>query len=120
MNFTLIFHDPDGSNSFDLQWVPCLCFKVGGEIVFNTSKDRVDSSNHPEYVSGDFAAFYKKVFITPPQGRNKKATIVVHPGGYGSEKDLESLTREMKENGFLVEIYYTRGIDINSESLALI
>ena len=120
MNFTLTFHDPDGSISFDLQWLPALCFKVGGEVVFNTAQDRTNGSNRPEYMAGDFTAFYKKFFAIPPQGRNKKATIVAHPGGYGLEKELEALAREMKENGFLVEIYYTRGVGINPESLELI
>lgn len=106
IHFTLILHSSSHESlSIDLEWVPCLCFKVGGEIIYNTYERH---SEHSGYLPGDFAELYRRLAInpevTPPYS---KSTIVVHSGGYGEAKDLGLLEQDLRSNGFSVDVCYT-------------
>lgn len=105
MHFTLILHSSSHESlSIDLEWVPCLCFKVGGDIVYNTYERH---SEYAGYMSGDFTELCKRFPINLEVAHPfSKSTIVVHSGGYGEAKDLDLLEQDLRSNGFSVDVCY--------------
>ena len=92
MHFTVVFSPSETPDlSYSLCFVPCPVWMQGNHEIVNLHPD------DPCYVPGDFESLVHKI---PHSDYAKNIVLVVHPGGHGTEADLNNLTEEIMNMGF--------------------
>ena len=96
MYFTLIFsgngHGPEPK--YDLAFHPSPVWIKDGEVIINCGG--------PEYKVGYLQGLVDKEELD--SGTNPSLAICVHPGGHGTEEDLELLLGEIENCGFTATV----------------
>jgi hypothetical protein len=100
MKFTVVFRTHESfDHSYGLEFIPCPCWVMGGsDILINLNPE------NPHYQLGSVSKLLKSKFFTESYGLDdkKECIIVIHPTGHGSKVDLETLIKDLQNEGFVV------------------
>lgn len=102
MHFTVSFRGSQtygDDHSFGLVFVPCPVWVRGRQQLINLNPER------PDYRPGSVRRLLEHEGLSSQLGEPMAASILVHPIGHGSVTDLNSLPRDLADEGFVVHIY---------------
>ena len=102
MKFTVVFNTHESfDHSYGLVFIPCPCWINGGsDILINLNPE------NPHYQLGSVAKLLKIENFTESYGLSDKreCIVVVHPTGHGSKLDLETLVKDLTQEGFSTKV----------------
>ena len=104
MYFTLIFSDNEHGPKpkYDLAFHPTPVWIKDGEEIINCGRDSGADGWGPEYKVGYLQGLVDKEELD--SGTNPSLAICAHPGGHGTEEDLELLLGEIENCGFTATV----------------
>ena len=100
MYFTLFFDrtkngsDDGPSDSVDLVFQPCPVW-IGSNFWENKEINIVPRSDKPEYELGNFRILLENLGLDVESFGSPLVRIVIHNGGHGSQKDLDTLIKDL-------------------------
>ena len=99
MHFTVVFEAQESDNlSYGLVFVPCPVWKKGDEQMINLHPEL------PQYKKGDLGPLLSQERLERKFAEGgRRAVVVVHRSGHGTEEDLATLGADLKEAGFAVQ-----------------
>lgn len=103
MTFTLVFNSVLKNKSYMLAFEPAPVWKLSdGRTIVVTTKT-------PKYPIGGLKKLFEAVKFKMETKEtafpdSKQCIIVVHPQGYGTEEDLNTLKNELLDEGFECEV----------------
>lgn len=100
MHFTVVFESYEACDlSFGLVFVPCPVWKQGKREIKNLHP------SDPSFRPGDLVPLIELERIEDQLAPGKRnAVVLVHEEGYGTQADLETLCRDLRESRFVTQI----------------